>query len=133
MAICEQLLKFGLNVDLGCSLCNNAVESMEHLFFACPYSAEVWNQVAQWCNIDKPAVGWTEMRRCIEDHCKSQTQKQRMFRLLVTVAIYQIWKERNQRKFQAKSCATSVAVKECQFMMAVCSHRDKKLARMLKS
>lgn len=32
--------------DSTCPLCNNAIETVQHLFFKCPYAAKVWTKSA---------------------------------------------------------------------------------------
>ncbi|GJW78508.1 putative RNA-directed DNA polymerase, eukaryota, reverse transcriptase zinc-binding domain protein [Tanacetum coccineum] len=46
------LSKHDIYIDsILCPICNNHVESAEHIFFSCEVSAQIWCMVRNWCNI----------------------------------------------------------------------------------
>ncbi|GJV77025.1 RNA-directed DNA polymerase, eukaryota, reverse transcriptase zinc-binding domain protein [Tanacetum coccineum] len=46
----------GLDIpSIMCPMCNNAVESVDHVFFGCDLSSNVWCLVRRWTNIDMPS------------------------------------------------------------------------------
>ncbi|XP_074299449.1 uncharacterized protein LOC141630553 [Silene latifolia] len=47
----DNLNKRGLVIINRCSLCEAAMESADHLFFLCPFSAALWNLVFAWLKI----------------------------------------------------------------------------------
>ncbi|GJS39908.1 RNA-directed DNA polymerase, eukaryota, reverse transcriptase zinc-binding domain protein, partial [Tanacetum coccineum] len=49
------LLKRGLEFDsISCPICNNHVESNDHIFFSCDVASSVWNLIRLWCHISDP-------------------------------------------------------------------------------
>ncbi|WMV11100.1 hypothetical protein MTR67_004485 [Solanum verrucosum] len=53
----ERLLAWGSVDSTKCILCDAGNENIEHLFFSCPYSGQVWQKVLRWQNIQKQASG----------------------------------------------------------------------------
>lgn len=43
----DRLLRWGVQTDNRCLLCNTAEESRDHLYFSCNYSYELWKLVAE--------------------------------------------------------------------------------------
>lgn len=48
LATCGNLLKIRVHCDHVCSLCNKENETIEHIFFLCDFSTEVWSAILLW-------------------------------------------------------------------------------------
>ena len=44
------LKKFGIKLSSDCSFCEDADESLEHLFTSCPYVLSFWKDLSDWLN-----------------------------------------------------------------------------------
>ncbi|KAF2577788.1 hypothetical protein F2Q68_00006360 [Brassica cretica] len=55
----DRLCSWGLQTDATCLLCNQAPESRDHLFYRCPFSWAVWEEVAMRCNL-QPQRNWDQ-------------------------------------------------------------------------
>ena len=44
----DLLCKMGLHADGLCSFCNRSPETIIHLFYYCPYSERLWNDIHNW-------------------------------------------------------------------------------------
>ncbi|XP_013595094.1 PREDICTED: uncharacterized protein LOC106303347 [Brassica oleracea var. oleracea] len=91
----DRLLRWGLQTDSNCLLCNMADESRDHLYFLCPFAWSLWTLVAQRCRL-------VYDRRW--DHCLTQLQSlsgnkyvRRVTLLGWQSTVYWIWSERNNR------------------------------------
>lgn len=91
----DRLLRWGLQTDSNCLLCNMADESRDHLYFLCPFAWSLWTLVAQRCRL-------VSDRRW--DHCLTQLQSlsgnkyvRRVTLLGWQSTVYWIWSERNNR------------------------------------
>ncbi|XP_057800135.1 uncharacterized protein LOC131015733 [Salvia miltiorrhiza] len=130
MTTCDRLQKFGIQCDQACCLCSQGNESLNHLFFVCPYSANVWDKLAMWCGVQRKAGAWDDEVEYLERQGASKTGKQLMYRLLVATIVYHIWRERNERRFNSKASHAESVVRQCQLMMVVRGELHPKVHKM---
>ncbi|XP_056862324.1 uncharacterized protein LOC130510011 [Raphanus sativus] len=79
----DRLRAWGLQVPATCVLCNTTDETMQHLFFDCTYSSEVWNEFVKL-----------------------------IVKLVYQAAVYTIWKERNARIHNNSFRQATVVIRE---------------------
>lgn len=71
--------------------CHPPEESLEHLFFKCPFSAAFW---------EKLNIGWPDLDDRLQMlHAAKNTWLRPMFMEVFIVAAWSIWKERNNKHF----------------------------------
>ncbi|WMV36736.1 hypothetical protein MTR67_030121, partial [Solanum verrucosum] len=92
--------------NIKCILCDDESENIEHLFFNCSYSGQVWQNVLRWQAIQRQALGWHEEQRWAQEQYKGKMPEAEIFRISLTASVYYIWQERNQIIFQKviRSC-----------------------------
>lgn len=132
LVTCAFLKDRGIYVDEVCCLCKKKEELVDHLFFECEFAAAVWIGVARWCGINRVPKVWRVEKEFLIAQCTSNSGKQRAYRCMVSVLVYQIWSERNARRMQAKCRSVEDIVHYCQFLLVTCSQKDRKLARYFK-
>ncbi|XP_070009789.1 uncharacterized protein [Nicotiana sylvestris] len=44
----DRLQRWGIQVDQDCVLCKQANETIQHLFFECPYANTLWSKLLVW-------------------------------------------------------------------------------------
>ncbi|XP_057808524.1 uncharacterized protein LOC131023004 [Salvia miltiorrhiza] len=130
MATCDRLLRFGIQCEQVCCLCKQENESLNHLFFTCEFSAQVWRKLANWCGVRQQAFAWDAEVEYLENQGTSNTGKQLMYRLVVATAVYHLWRERNDRKFNSKESDVDRVVRQCQLMMVVRGSKNAKVQKM---
>lgn len=88
----ERMVHFGMNSDLRCVLCNNAVESNWHIFSTCIYINEVLADpsFSFTCDWDSYLNGQFVLGR-------PSSIKKLLSYLFLAVVVYYVWKERNDR------------------------------------
>ena len=98
----DRLGRFMNLSDMQCVLCRtNDMETKDHLFFKCNYSAECLKLVKNW-------VGWecltTEMNHLVRWIQRWRETKCRKQIIVVCLAalIYRIWQERNRRVWRSE-------------------------------
>lgn len=98
----DRMLRFGMIQDAKCTLCDQGLESHEHLFFECPFSCYIWS-----CCMLKMGCSSRTSFGSINDEAAAMQQKfkrkNKLFvlsRLVLAGATWLIWKERNNRVFQ---------------------------------
>ncbi|XP_039010362.1 uncharacterized protein LOC120139094 [Hibiscus syriacus] len=54
----ERLIRMGITTVGSCILCNNALETRNHLFADCAMVAALWNEILNLSLLDKPHMSW---------------------------------------------------------------------------
>ncbi|XP_024638625.1 uncharacterized protein [Medicago truncatula] len=103
---CDRMLKVGIQCDQVCILCTKENETHSHLFFSCDYADAVWKGVMRWMNMTVNTSNWHSILQYIQSHCNSNNGMHQAHIMVLSVTLYMIWKERNDRKFQ--NCYRSV-------------------------
>ncbi|XP_019252716.1 PREDICTED: secretory carrier-associated membrane protein 2-like [Nicotiana attenuata] len=97
------LQRWRIQVDQECVLCKRASETIQHLFFECPYANALWSKLLVWQGIKRPVYGWDEELRWAEKWTKRKNAAAELYKMALTATVYYVWQERNIRIFQAKS------------------------------
>ncbi|XP_071699590.1 uncharacterized protein [Rutidosis leptorrhynchoides] len=90
---------------LVCSLCGNCPDSYAHLFFDCSFSRDFWDKVCRSISGITSTYDWSDITASINllpQHSASALVAKLMF----AVAVYFIWRERNNILFKRKSTST---------------------------
>ncbi|CAA7061143.1 unnamed protein product [Microthlaspi erraticum] len=111
----DRLISWGLDVPPVCLLCSTVPESRSHLFFNCPFAAQVWTSFFVTSNILPPNdldsiqlwVGSASSNAKVTIICK----------LLVQATIYDIWTERNSCLHRAVIKPAAQVTREIQTLM----------------
>ena len=57
-----RLQSMGINMDMNCPICDNADETINHLFFECVYSSKCYQAIHDW-------IGVNNRRNTLKDIC----------------------------------------------------------------
>ncbi|CAA7019698.1 unnamed protein product [Microthlaspi erraticum] len=91
------MLTWNVGVNPSCVLCSHPMETRNHLFFECIYSAMIWKALVQGLLGRKYSTDWQAIVSIISD-----SNQPRIFLFLARYAfqatIHSIWKERNARR-----------------------------------
>lgn len=81
----------------GCSLCSDPHETRNHLFFSCPFSAEIWRRLM--FNLLGPIYTnqWDNIMILLGD-TNQNNLKMFLLRYAFQISIHSIWCERNRRQ-----------------------------------
>ncbi|GAV61907.1 zf-RVT domain-containing protein [Cephalotus follicularis] len=93
-------------------------ESLEHLFFQCPFSAFIWKEVLGKCNISRPGLLWWEDVQWMTRHTKGNNFPASLRKLALAAAVYHIWLERKRRCFKNSFLPPQEIVREVGFDVA---------------
>jgi hypothetical protein len=90
--------------DTKCLLCNMESESADHLFFDCIFSRHIWfiakNKL--FFSQNKPMQSIKDSIQYIQESFNFKSEKFNKASIMLTTAIYHIWKERNARQHSNK-------------------------------
>ncbi|XP_020262882.1 uncharacterized protein LOC109838863 [Asparagus officinalis] len=98
-----------------CVLCADSVshqESRNHLFFECQFSSYVWNNLMAWLKYSWRSCCWNQVLRWYSNNLRGLGFRKKLKRMMLSGAVYWIWKERNQRIFQQKARSPDQLIKE---------------------
>lgn len=82
-------------VDEKCLLCTGEAETIEHLYFKCPVSAELSRAIADWLQIRPFPSSYSTWMRWLSHVASQKTVKAKLVVAAVNALVYHIWKLRN--------------------------------------
>ncbi|KAJ0476914.1 putative RNA-directed DNA polymerase [Helianthus annuus] len=99
----DALARRGVTViDDMCNLCCEGLDSVTHIFTACPMALGVWEKISFWCKIQNFFV--FSFRDLLEIHNlgdKGKTEREAVHGIILT-ACWVLWKARNDQRFNGK-------------------------------
>lgn len=107
----ERLAKWGITVDQTCMLCSREQECIDHLFFECDFSKEIWSRILKWQGIHRQLKLWQEEIEWTNTEMRSNNPTAKVFGLTFAGCVYYIWQERNFRIFQNKKRTVDVIIR----------------------
>ncbi|XP_020266944.1 uncharacterized protein LOC109842484 [Asparagus officinalis] len=107
----DRLLKHGIIQASVCKLCDGPSESRNHLFFECKLSNYVWNGIMEWLKFKWRSCNWTALLNWYSFRLRGNGIKQKIKRMALAAAVYNIWKERNNRIFTLKNRSPDVVLR----------------------
>ena len=91
------MIKWKQSANPSCILCNDPMETRDHLFFECSYSRRVWEALAGGLLLDKFTTRLIEIRKIMAEKEIDKT-KRFLIRYVFQNTLHSIWRERNSRK-----------------------------------
>ncbi|XP_028072512.1 uncharacterized protein LOC114274735 [Camellia sinensis] len=113
----NRLVMFGIKDSSLCVLCSAQVEDHNHLFFACPFSCQIWNALQSKLNVSWPSMDWMELVERMNVNISGNSSATTIMKLVFTCAIYNVWQERNLRIFQSTKSPETVIIKKVESMV----------------
>ncbi|KAG7593824.1 Zinc finger CCHC-type [Arabidopsis thaliana x Arabidopsis arenosa] len=106
----DMMLSWKQNAISSCVFCNEPIETRDHLFFNCPYSKRVWEQLVKGLILDKYSESWKEIINLLAGKVLDKTKR---FLLNYTLqnTIHSIWSERNKRRHGEQPTPMEILVK----------------------
>ncbi|XP_060170842.1 uncharacterized protein LOC132601795 [Lycium barbarum] len=116
----DRLLKWGIDVNSKCCLCQLYDESREHLFVQCQLSRNMWDRALNWMQ-SQPynASTWEQHLNWAISRAKGKSQTAQIFKMLYTEITHALCIERNLRIFEKKSRPWETIMKEIIYVICV--------------
>ncbi|XP_022041740.1 uncharacterized protein LOC110944385 [Helianthus annuus] len=86
--------------DQFCVLCGEYEETSEHLFAACHFAQSIWLNIADWCRIPPIITFGFEDLLSLHEISPGSSKKRKIIHAVVLVAVWSIWKLRNEIVFR---------------------------------
>ncbi|XP_010687150.1 uncharacterized protein LOC104901295 [Beta vulgaris subsp. vulgaris] len=99
LATTYMLLKWPIQYNPVCKLCDDKNETIERLFFECQYTNTVWSQLLRVINIHGRGQGFNMELQAACRKAHNKTRRARVYVMIFTEAVYMLWHQRNQKIF----------------------------------
>ena len=96
----DRLMRYGATTNAHCCFCNSSMESLDHLFFACPFSKSIWSKILSLVDLGYVVRPWHDYIPHLARIWKGKSLKFTLGRLCLGATVYWIWRERNSRSFR---------------------------------
>lgn len=94
-----------------CPICEDATETVEHLFFQCVLSWRVWSDVLQALGITRQIGNWQEELKRAAQRARKVKPHDRVYVMCFVECLYAIWCNRNRLVFDNLCTCIHVLVK----------------------
>lgn len=84
-------------MHLNCVLCQDPLETADHLFFKCPYSAQIWKRIMKGVMRNQFTVEWGSLIRLNMENTNWSRIELFTSRYMLQSKVHAIWMERNRR------------------------------------
>ncbi|GAV84593.1 zf-RVT domain-containing protein, partial [Cephalotus follicularis] len=91
----DKLVKWGMISSNNCSFGCGQEETIDHLFFSCPFTARVWTHFLGLCGYRRRPRGWREESAWCIRRLKGDVFKTWLTKLTLAAVIYHCWQESN--------------------------------------
>ncbi|XP_013713178.1 uncharacterized protein LOC106416832 [Brassica napus] len=94
-----RMQKWNANISADCVLCHQHTETRDHLYFLCPYSKQVWENLALGLIDDAFTTEWDEILALLTSSSWPKLQSYTIEYQFQTT-LYHLWRERNTRRHE---------------------------------
>lgn len=92
-----------MDVHPNCVLCNQVVETHNHLFFYCCISRIIWAEGLRKNLLSRSPGDWHFELAWVVQNCTGKGFKSTLYKLSLAATLYHIWLERNARIFRQQA------------------------------
>ncbi|XP_075092363.1 uncharacterized protein LOC142172600 [Nicotiana tabacum] len=101
LATVDKLAKWGVQVDQSCTLCGRDIEEThDHLYFECSYSQCLWKGMLRWLEYQRTTGNWETKVQWLIANVNNRNPRKALLGVVFAAVVYNIWMERNERRFQ---------------------------------
>ncbi|VYS58453.1 unnamed protein product [Arabidopsis thaliana] len=113
----DRMLSWNAGADSSCVLCHHLVETRDHLFFTCPYSAEVWSTLTRKLLSQHFTNRWEAILKLLTNKSLGH-EVLFLTRYTFQLTLHSLWKERNGRRHgEVPQAAAQMMKYESQIMV----------------
>ncbi|XP_071741069.1 uncharacterized protein [Rutidosis leptorrhynchoides] len=97
-----ELDKRGIDLNsVRCPICDDDIETMEHILFSCQVAKDIWAKVLKWWGYNSAIFGFEDIFNGTFG-CVAQDHKKNQWQAVSWVVCYILWKNRNAKVFKNK-------------------------------
>nr|XP_016508793.1 PREDICTED: uncharacterized protein LOC107826344 [Nicotiana tabacum] len=134
LATIDKLTKWGIHVDQSCTLCGRDIEEThDHLFFECSYSQTLWNRMLRWLEYHRSPGSWDVEVQWLTANVNNRSPKKTLLGVVFAAVVYNIWMERNKRRFQQQKREVKDRAKDIVIQVHIAGQKKLKWLPILES
>ncbi|XP_050207779.1 uncharacterized protein LOC126657173 [Mercurialis annua] len=114
----DKLMAWNVVSSDSCSLCGSHPENLEHLFFACGYSQNIWSNVLFILGLNRHSFSWNREVSFFIKRSAGKSLVSKIRKLWFSAAVYFIWKARNDAIFNQFLAPADQVFKNINFTVA---------------
>lgn len=80
-------------------LCKNVKESIQHLFFSCPVTGNLWQRFLTWQGIVRSNQGWIDEVQWAQRYCKGKNRGAGVYKMVLVASVFQMWQEETSESY----------------------------------
>ncbi|CAH9126786.1 unnamed protein product [Cuscuta epithymum] len=88
-----------LHIVNRCDLCKGGLETIPHLFFLCPFTCRIWQQIRNWMGLGHDMTTLLSAIKWITKTHRGSNMKAKAARIAFCATVYYIWHARNEVRF----------------------------------
>ncbi|GKA86877.1 hypothetical protein Tco_0808588 [Tanacetum coccineum] len=106
----REVSKQEIKTDMSCPICDNAIESTDHLFFRCGLVRDIANKVLSWWNLDHANLNSYAEWKSWLDSIRMDSKLKRMFEGVWYSIWWYVWIYRNKLLFDERKPLKSMLI-----------------------
>ncbi|XP_056685989.1 uncharacterized protein [Spinacia oleracea] len=114
----DRLLKWSIVTCDSYLYCNTTSESVDHLFFECGFTSQVWQRVLTLLQFAKAPAGFHDELEWVLKCSKKNGASQKLLVMFFAEAVYSIWLNRNDKLYNQHCRTLAELFKDIQFRVA---------------
>ncbi|XP_071700716.1 uncharacterized protein [Rutidosis leptorrhynchoides] len=109
-----ELDKRGIDLDsIRCPICDDDIETVEHLMLKCSFAKDLWDRVFRWWNLTNHS--YSSLEECFKGkRDPTSNRSSKVWQAIEWVCGYIIWQNRNNAIFQKKNGNGPMTLNEIQ-------------------
>uniref|UniRef100_A0A803P4I7 Reverse transcriptase zinc-binding domain-containing protein n=1 Tax=Cannabis sativa TaxID=3483 RepID=A0A803P4I7_CANSA len=112
----DQLVRYGIQVNERCSLCDVQNENGQHLFFECSVASQCLLEIESWLKWNARAKSLPQLVRWIGKAKISKFKKQ-VYAAAIAALVYSIWRTRNAVIWQENSLNSNRLIEDTKWSL----------------
>lgn len=89
-----------LDIDGNYPFCGGMEESSNYLFFSCPFSLQVWDDIHSWLGLERRTTSIRSAVKWIKRVARGTRMHSKASQIAITCTVYHIWLARNAKVFE---------------------------------
>ncbi|KAK6122644.1 hypothetical protein DH2020_043620 [Rehmannia glutinosa] len=89
-----------MDIDRNCAFCGTALETLDHIFFQCNMTKQVWIQIKKWLRITRAMNTIKSALKYMKKEARGTSWQSCAKKSAVACTVYHIWTARNRRLFE---------------------------------